>query len=299
MDPSELVALIATLNPENTPGRLAVIVRMGAKKLRDNLPQLIEAVSQVGGWGRCSVCCGLTLHATQGWAGRGRGGAAGRAQAGALCRQWGGGGSTVATVALGPAASCLLTIAHHPPCGPPNPLPLPAGWPGGCLGVRPHARQHRGGERLQDAALRQHPRRGGGLLRRARGVRQRAWRHPPGDDGWVGRAGSGGEGGGGVEERRGEGRAAGEGRLRGARDGHSWALTAAAGQQTAGELAAGMSMHRGACMPPASACQPARLTPPPPPPACPAARRRQRDRVHRRRRGCGGHRPQQPLPHAL
>lgn len=49
MDPSELVALIATLNPENTPGRLAVIVRMGAQKLREKLPALIEAVQQVRG----------------------------------------------------------------------------------------------------------------------------------------------------------------------------------------------------------------------------------------------------------
>ena len=48
MDPSELVALIATLNPENTPGRLAVIVRMGASKLRAKLPALIEAVQQAG-----------------------------------------------------------------------------------------------------------------------------------------------------------------------------------------------------------------------------------------------------------
>jgi 3-deoxy-7-phosphoheptulonate synthase len=48
MDPSELVALIATLNPENTPGRLAVIVRMGAAKLREKLPVLIEAVQQAG-----------------------------------------------------------------------------------------------------------------------------------------------------------------------------------------------------------------------------------------------------------
>ena len=34
MDPSDLVTLIAALNPENTPGRLAVIVRMGAAKVR-------------------------------------------------------------------------------------------------------------------------------------------------------------------------------------------------------------------------------------------------------------------------
>ena len=48
MDPSELVALIATLNPENTPGRLAVIVRMGAEKLRAKLPALVEAVTSAG-----------------------------------------------------------------------------------------------------------------------------------------------------------------------------------------------------------------------------------------------------------
>lgn len=34
MDPSELVSLVATLNPENTAGRLAVIVRMGGQKVR-------------------------------------------------------------------------------------------------------------------------------------------------------------------------------------------------------------------------------------------------------------------------
>ena len=33
MDPSDLVTLIAALNPENTPGRLAIIVRMGAVKV--------------------------------------------------------------------------------------------------------------------------------------------------------------------------------------------------------------------------------------------------------------------------
>ena len=33
MDPSELVSLVATLNPENTAGRLGVIVRMGAEKV--------------------------------------------------------------------------------------------------------------------------------------------------------------------------------------------------------------------------------------------------------------------------
>lgn len=48
MDPSELVSLIATLNPNNVPGRLAVIVRMGAAKLRQKLPAFIDAVRQSG-----------------------------------------------------------------------------------------------------------------------------------------------------------------------------------------------------------------------------------------------------------
>jgi 3-deoxy-7-phosphoheptulonate synthase len=33
MAPSDLVTLIAAVNPENVPGRLAVIVRMGAQKV--------------------------------------------------------------------------------------------------------------------------------------------------------------------------------------------------------------------------------------------------------------------------
>jgi len=48
MDPNELVSLIATLNPTNTPGRLAVIVRMGAEKLRSKFPALIKAVQDAG-----------------------------------------------------------------------------------------------------------------------------------------------------------------------------------------------------------------------------------------------------------
>ncbi|CAL8469069.1 g8610 [Coccomyxa elongata] len=48
MDPSQLVSLVATLNPGNVPGRLTVIVRMGAAKVRANLPKLIEAVRDSG-----------------------------------------------------------------------------------------------------------------------------------------------------------------------------------------------------------------------------------------------------------
>ena len=42
MTPSDLVTLINAVNPENVPGRLAVIVRMGAKKVS-------AIISSVGG----------------------------------------------------------------------------------------------------------------------------------------------------------------------------------------------------------------------------------------------------------
>jgi 3-deoxy-7-phosphoheptulonate synthase len=48
MDPGDLVTLIHTLNPGNTPGRLAVIVRMGADNVRAKLPGLVEAVTAAG-----------------------------------------------------------------------------------------------------------------------------------------------------------------------------------------------------------------------------------------------------------
>jgi len=48
MDPRELVSLVATLNPDNVPGRLAVIVRMGATKLRNHLPGFVKAVQEAG-----------------------------------------------------------------------------------------------------------------------------------------------------------------------------------------------------------------------------------------------------------
>ena len=40
--------LIQTLNPTNNPGRLAVIVRMGADNLREKLPMLLRAVADAG-----------------------------------------------------------------------------------------------------------------------------------------------------------------------------------------------------------------------------------------------------------
>ena len=44
MDGSQLVSLIAALNPENTPGRLAVIIRMGAGKVGPTFSDLDAAV---------------------------------------------------------------------------------------------------------------------------------------------------------------------------------------------------------------------------------------------------------------
>lgn len=46
--PEELIRIIDTMNPHNIPGRLTIIVRMGAEKLRKNLPGLIRAVQREG-----------------------------------------------------------------------------------------------------------------------------------------------------------------------------------------------------------------------------------------------------------
>lgn len=46
--PEDLVSMISSFNPDNVPGRLGVVVRMGAPKLREKLPALIEAVRQSG-----------------------------------------------------------------------------------------------------------------------------------------------------------------------------------------------------------------------------------------------------------
>ena len=48
MPPSDLVTLVQAVNPHNVPGRVAVIVRMGADKLREGLPPLLEAVGRAG-----------------------------------------------------------------------------------------------------------------------------------------------------------------------------------------------------------------------------------------------------------
>eukprot|EP00588_Corethron_pennatum_P011462 CAMPEP_0194271018 /NCGR_PEP_ID=MMETSP0169-20130528/4912_1 /TAXON_ID=218684 /ORGANISM="Corethron pennatum, Strain L29A3" /LENGTH=414 /DNA_ID=CAMNT_0039013271 /DNA_START=26 /DNA_END=1267 /DNA_ORIENTATION=- len=46
--PGELLDLLDAMNPKNQPGRVTVIVRMGASKVRTNLPGLIRAVQREG-----------------------------------------------------------------------------------------------------------------------------------------------------------------------------------------------------------------------------------------------------------
>jgi len=40
--------LVRSLNPENVPGRITLISRMGAVKLREHLPRLITAIQDAG-----------------------------------------------------------------------------------------------------------------------------------------------------------------------------------------------------------------------------------------------------------
>ena len=66
--PEDALALIERLNPENEPGRLTFITRMGAKKIRDALPTLVEKVMLSGaqvGW-ICDPMHGNTFEAPSG-----------------------------------------------------------------------------------------------------------------------------------------------------------------------------------------------------------------------------------------
>ena len=55
MQPAELLELISTLNPADEPGRITLIVRMGASKVRAGLPPLVEAVRDAGRF--VTWCC--------------------------------------------------------------------------------------------------------------------------------------------------------------------------------------------------------------------------------------------------
>ncbi len=48
MDPDDLLRLIDVLNPNNDAGRLNIIVRMGADKVAEGMPKLIQAVGKEG-----------------------------------------------------------------------------------------------------------------------------------------------------------------------------------------------------------------------------------------------------------
>ncbi|MBX7070900.1 MAG: 3-deoxy-7-phosphoheptulonate synthase class II [Microthrixaceae bacterium] len=48
VSPDEVVALCDALNPDLVPGRLTLISRMGADKVRDHLPGVLRAVSEAG-----------------------------------------------------------------------------------------------------------------------------------------------------------------------------------------------------------------------------------------------------------
>jgi len=69
MDPDELIRLIDILNPDNDPGRLNLIARMGADKVEQHLPHLVQAVRREG----CQVLWssdpmhGNTIKATSGY----------------------------------------------------------------------------------------------------------------------------------------------------------------------------------------------------------------------------------------
>jgi len=67
--PDDAIALAGRLNPDNEPGRLTFITRMGAARIRDVLPQLVEKVSAAGvevAW-VCDPMHGNTFEASSGY----------------------------------------------------------------------------------------------------------------------------------------------------------------------------------------------------------------------------------------
>ncbi|MFV3386945.1 class II 3-deoxy-7-phosphoheptulonate synthase [Pseudomonas sp. NY15364] len=69
MDPDELIRLIDTLNPDNDPGRLNLIVRMGADKVEAHFPRLLRKVKEEGRqvlWS-CDPMHGNTIKASSGY----------------------------------------------------------------------------------------------------------------------------------------------------------------------------------------------------------------------------------------
>jgi 3-deoxy-7-phosphoheptulonate synthase len=68
-DPDELLRLIDLLNPQNIPGRLTLIARMGHDKVEAKLPALIRALKRHGGkvvWS-CDPMHGNTIKSSSGY----------------------------------------------------------------------------------------------------------------------------------------------------------------------------------------------------------------------------------------
>jgi 3-deoxy-7-phosphoheptulonate synthase len=66
--PAEVLALIERLDPDREPGRLTLVARMGADRVRDALPPLVESVAAAGGrvvW-ICDPMHGNTYNAPSG-----------------------------------------------------------------------------------------------------------------------------------------------------------------------------------------------------------------------------------------
>ncbi|MGF1526343.1 MAG: class II 3-deoxy-7-phosphoheptulonate synthase [Candidatus Competibacterales bacterium] len=69
LTPDELLTLIDILNPDNDPGRLTLIVRLGADRVLEQLPPLIRAVQREGRavvW-TCDPMHGNTIKSTTGY----------------------------------------------------------------------------------------------------------------------------------------------------------------------------------------------------------------------------------------
>ena len=69
MEVSDLKRLMATLNPQNEPGRLTLISRFGAGAVGDHLPRLIKAVREEGAnvvW-TCDAMHGNTIKSSTGY----------------------------------------------------------------------------------------------------------------------------------------------------------------------------------------------------------------------------------------
>ena len=62
MEPDDLLRLIDALNPENEPGRLTLIARMGADKVEAKLPALVRAVKREGAQGGLVVRSDARQH---------------------------------------------------------------------------------------------------------------------------------------------------------------------------------------------------------------------------------------------